>query len=132
MIIPIARLASAYVCAMLCLSPPLRVAQFRVIDGDTLAVDEQRIRLIGFDAPEMRTAKCPGEQMLAGAAKLRMQMMVASPERVSLVLSGRRDRWGRELGTLKVGGEDVAAVMIREGLAHPYAGRGKRQGWCHG
>lgn len=126
----ILRLASAYVCAVLCLSPPLQFADIRVIDGDTLAIGERRIRLLGFDAPETRGAKCPGERMLAGAATLRMRMMFASPVRVSLVISDRRDRWGREMGTLTVGGEDAGAVLIREGLAHPYDGRGKRQGWC--
>ncbi len=128
----ILRTASAIICAIVCASPPLKFADIRVIDGDTLAIGEQRIRLLGFDAPETHGAKCRAERELAGAAKLRMQLMVASPERVSLVLSGKRDRWGRELGRLTVGGEDAGAVMIREGLAVAYDGRGKRKGWCHG
>lgn len=126
----ILRTASAIICAMVCASPPLKFTPIRVIDGDTLAIGEQRIRLMGFDAPEARGAKCQAERALAAAATIRMQAMVASAERVSLAMSGKRDRWGRELARLSVGGEDAAAVMIREGLAVEYSGRGKRKGWC--
>lgn len=115
--------------AALCASPSPPFMPIAAIDGDTLAIGDRRVRLMGFDAPEARGAKCPAERLLAAAAKLRMRMALASPERVRLVLSGRRDRYGRELGRLLIDGEDVAAIMIREGLAHPYSG-GRRQGWC--
>jgi endonuclease YncB( thermonuclease family) len=28
------------------------------------------------------------------------------------------------------GGRNVAGIMIREGLARPYTGAGRRRGWC--
>ncbi|MDY6960287.1 MAG: thermonuclease family protein [Pseudomonadota bacterium] len=115
--------------AVLCASPPVEGVALRVIDGDTVAVGERRIRLMGLDAPEARGAKCPREKILGVAAKLRLAALTASPERVRLEPSGRRDRYGRELARLLVDGRDVATILIGEGLAHPYSG-GRRQGWC--
>jgi endonuclease YncB( thermonuclease family) len=42
-----------------------------------------------------------------------------------------RDRYRRTLAIVRDrAGRDLAQVMIREGLARPYNGRGRRQGWC--
>lgn len=41
----------------------------------------------------------------------------------------RLDKYRRSLATLTVNGEDVAAMMIGEGLARPYHGE-RREGWC--
>jgi endonuclease YncB( thermonuclease family) len=38
----------------------------------------------------------------------------------------RADRYGRRLAHLRVDGEDVGAVLIRERLAVPYNGRGPK------
>jgi micrococcal nuclease len=39
------------------------------------------------------------------------------------------DRYGRSLARVTVDGEDLAVVMVREGLARPYRGE-KRASWC--
>jgi micrococcal nuclease len=40
------------------------------------------------------------------------------------------DRYGRPLARLRVNGEDVGAILIRERLAVPYHGRGPKMDWC--
>lgn len=45
------------------------------------------------------------------------------------VETGRRDRYGRVLGAVRVSGRPVAPTMIKEGLARPYGGE-RREGWC--
>jgi endonuclease YncB( thermonuclease family) len=44
--------------------------------------------------------------------------------------NGTGCKWGRECARLFVDGEDVRDVMIREGLARPYGGRGPKSDWC--
>ena len=81
---------------------------------------------MGLDAPEMR-GQCPLEIRLAREARARMSALVArgvslhphGPDRYGRLLAAVRDRQGR----------DVAAVMIREGLAGPYGGE-RRWNWC--
>lgn len=104
------------------------------IDGDTLHHCGDRIRLEGFDAPELRS--CAHQK--AVQAQDRLNALIAHHRRngtLVLVYRLRRDgwpargRWRRYLATLYVGGEDVGDVLIRGKLARPYK-RGRRKPWC--
>jgi micrococcal nuclease len=102
-------------------------ASCRAIDGDSLVCGQERVRIMGLDAPELR-GRCHAETRLARAAHARMQQLVARG--VALERRGR-DRYRRTLAVVRVrGGQDVAAIMIRERLARPYNGTGPRRGWC--
>ena len=105
-----------------------------VIDGDSIRVrigagQVERVRLMGLDAPELgEHARCPAEAHLAERARMRLLALLASGP-VELQLQHGRDRYGRLLALVTAGGVDVAARMIGEGLARPYAGR-RRLPWC--
>lgn len=96
-------------------------------DGDTLRCGSERVRVMGLDTPEMR-GKCPRETRMARLAQGHMAELIRGG--VSLDTAGR-DRYGRLLAVVRDRqGRDVAQVMIREGLARPYDGRGRREGGC--
>lgn len=104
---------------------PLQVC--RAVDGDTIHCGEQRVRVLGLDAPELR-GRCEAERRLAQAATERLSGLLEAG--VRLETSGQ-DRFGRALAVVRdPRGEDVAEVLIREGLARAYDGRGPREGWC--
>lgn len=106
---------------------PGHLQMCRAVDGDTIRCGEQRVRLLGLDAPELR-GRCEAERRLAQAATERLAGLVE--EGVRLQTTGQ-DRFGRALAIVRdPRGEDVADVLIREGLARPYHGRGPREGWC--
>lgn len=97
-----------------------------VVDGDTIDVAGERIRVMGLDAPEMR-ARCPREARLARAATERMRKLTAGGVTLE---PHRRDRYRRLLAVVRDRqSHDVADVLIREKLAVPYSG-GRRQSWC--
>ena len=108
----------------------LKVVQ--VIDGDTFRADlagtVEKIRVRGMDAPERgEHAGCPAEAALAERATSYLaDLLRQGPVTVE---TGRRDRWKRILGVVRVSGRDVAPAMIKAGLARPYRG-GPRQSWC--
>ena len=100
----------------------------RVVDGDTVRMmDGEPVRLMGLDAPERR-ARCPAEARRADQATARLVQLAAG----GLELRRRgRDRYGRTLAVASTpAGQDVAAILIGEGLAVPYRGRGPRMDWC--
>ena len=98
-------------------------------DGDSLKCGFKRVRVIGLDAPEMR-ARCPVELTMARAARARLAELI---ERGVTLHPHGRDRYRRLLAVVHdAHGRDVAAVLIREGVARGYNGRGRRQGWCGG
>lgn len=106
-------------------------SSWRAVDGDTIESPAGvNYRLVGLDTPEITQAKSPREKAMGEAAKARLQELLGSGEaRLEPVTDRGRDRYGRELGRLYIGGEDVADIMIREGHARAYDGKGKRQPW---
>lgn len=96
-----------------------------VVDGDTIWVSGEKIRLQSIDAPEI-DGKCAYEKDLAQRAKHRLNEMLSS-EPFSLARSGK-DRYGRTLAAIYNHQGEVGAAMVREGLARQW--RGRRQPWC--
>ena len=121
------RLIGALLAATVLAAPAAAQPRIRAVDGDTLALGRERVRIIGLDAPEMH-GRCPRETAQAQAAKKRMAQLVAGG--VTLRPRGR-DRSGRLLAQVRdQRGRDVALVLIQEGLARPYDGHTRRAGWC--
>lgn len=100
-----------------------------VIDGDTIHMNGQSIRLLDIDAPEISKPHCTAEYELGQKAKLRLvELLNASP--VELRSQGFRDHdiYGRKLRLVLVGGESAGTLLINEGLAAKWQGRHHR--WC--
>ena len=100
-----------------------------VIDGDTVRLSGQSIRLVGFDAPEIYRAQCDTERARGDAATERLRELLEGASSAQLVYLPRRDQYGRDLARLLLDGRDVADIMVGEGLARRYGG-GQRQAWC--
>ena len=72
-----------------------------VIDGDTVRMGDERIRLRGIDAAEMR-AGCDAERRLAILTKRRLtELLTAGP--ITIQRDGL-DRYRRTLATIRIGG----------------------------
>jgi len=99
----------------------------QVVDGDTVRLGDERIRIIGLDAPELH-GKCREERRLAIRARDRLAELLATDD-VEILRSARPDKYRRTLAIIRADGLDVAAVLIYEKLARPYRGE-RRQSWC--
>ncbi len=90
----------------------------RVVDGDTLDIDGRRVRLEGIDAPE--SAQTCGRRLFGtwdcGKASTKELKRLIAGHELSCENRGT-DRYGRMLGVCFIGGEDINALMVREGLA---------------
>jgi endonuclease YncB( thermonuclease family) len=120
---------SGFLAAALALQPtPARALDgLRIVDGDTVRLGAERIRLIGLDAPELH-GKCREEKRLAIRARDRLTELLATDD-VEIIRSARLDKYRRTLAIIRADGVDVARVLISEGLARPYHGE-RRQSWC--
>jgi micrococcal nuclease len=99
-----------------------------VVDGDTIRVQGERIRILDIDAPETWGARCDAEKRLGDLATQRLLQLVNSGE-VTLLSEGRdEDRYGRKLRVVLVDGKPVGDTLVEEGLARWF--EGGRRSWC--
>lgn len=96
-----------------------------VVDGDTIIIDGEKIRVMGVDTAEIH-CRCQQECDLAWQAKAFTAEHVR--DGVTLERHGK-DKYGRTLARVYVREGDLAALLIQNGLGRPYRG-GKREGWC--
>lgn len=95
------------------------IGRATVIDGDTIEIHGQRVRLEGIDAPESsqtcRDREAGVDVRCGQRASLWLADLIgASP--VSCMDAGR-DRYGRMLAHCSVGGRDIGSAMVEAGWA---------------
>jgi endonuclease YncB( thermonuclease family) len=96
------------------------IGEARVIDGDTIQVAGERIRLHGIDAPESRQAcSLAGIGWQCGQDAKRMLSRAVDGKTVTCK-GKKRDRYGRLIAVCYVGGDDLNAEMVRNGWALAY------------
>jgi endonuclease YncB( thermonuclease family) len=85
-----------------------------VTDGDTLKQAGITYRLWGIDAPELAQT-CPDGWPAGSLTTTRLQALTAGR---SIVCQEKdRDRYGRIVAICRASGEDLGAILVREGLA---------------
>ena len=115
--------ALAAVDLVLRLEEDVLVGRPRIVDGDTLEIDDVNVRLAGLDAPE-RAQLCRDardrEFGCGTAATDYLAFLIGDAE---VTCRGRgRDRYGRMIGQCRANGLDLSREMIRRGWAVAYLG----------
>lgn len=105
----------------------------RVVDGDTVDVDinlgfnvrldNQRIRIMGIDAPESRTSDAT-EKVFGLAAKRKVQELLHGDLQL-IVEEDKAEKFGRILGDFKVGDRRLTDILVEGGYAVRYYGGDK-------
>lgn len=103
------------------------------IDGDTFRHEGTTYRITGLDTPETYRPRCIAEKNLGHLATVRMQKILRDNLLEIRVWPGK-DRYGRSLASVYIGGENVNESLIADGLAVPYVCPNnrcpRRINWC--
>ena len=111
----------------------------RIVDGDTIDVTidlgfsihiDQRVRVAGIDSPEKRTRDAEEKALGIDATEwMTKRINGASELIIKTAVEGSMGKYGRVLGWLFVGDEDVSLneQMINEGFAWKYDGGTKEK-----
>ena len=98
----------------------------QITDGDTIVINDIRIRFTGSDAPESyffgKTQTCidgEGQEWECGKAATQKLKDLVNNQTVRCSDEGK-DRYGRTLGICYVGELDLQAEMVKSGMAVAY------------
>lgn len=86
-------------------------SHIKVIDGDTVVIDSQKVRLAEIDAPEI-------SQKYGIESKAYLESLIVGKQ-VTLKPKNT-DKYGRTIGYLIVDGQDVSTLMVKNGYAWAY------------
>lgn len=93
----------------------------RVLDGDTIMIGQQKIRLFGIDAPETNQfTSIRGQRYAVGqmAAKFLREKVGQGIITCKVI---EKDRYGRLVGVCKTAqGEDLSRLLVQGGMAMAY------------
>ncbi|MBP2449886.1 endonuclease YncB(thermonuclease family) [Rhizobium leguminosarum] len=94
-----------------------------VVDGDTLWINGQKVRVADIDAPEIGTPKCASELSLGNRATDRLiELVNAGPFQLQAWPGRDEDRYGRKLRVLARNGHSLGDILVSEGLARTWSG----------
>ena len=105
---------------------PSQVELVRVIDGDTIVVDdggeEQRVRFLGIDTPEISHGGHGDDEPCGQEARMMTEDLIAGGpvELRSDDAQPEQDRYGRTLAYVEVDGKDLSAELLDAGVAEIY------------
>jgi endonuclease YncB( thermonuclease family) len=108
---------------------PLSGPVERVVDGDTLIIAGQRVRLAGLDAPESAQPcrRADGAEWACGAVATKALRALIGRSPLTCDYH-RADRYGRPLVTCGLpDGRDTGAVLVADGMAVAYGAYGSEE-----
>lgn len=95
--------------------------QASVIDGDTIEIHGERIRLLDIDAPESRqTCTRPDGTEWRCGQQAALELSDWIDGRTVSCRSEKMDRYGRHLANCSVGGDNLSQWLAGNGWAVPY------------
>ena len=99
-----------------------------VVDGDTIWLGGEKIRVADIDAPETHDPRCSAERKLGDRATRRLRELLNNAAISLQPIDRDTDKYGRKLRIVLVDGQSVGERLVDEGLARRYAGG--RKPWC--
>lgn len=100
-----------------------------VVDGDTIWLRGQKIRIADVDAPEVGQPRCDFEYQLGVRAAEKL-INLLNRGSWSVERRGTRDEdvFGRKLRVLTRDGRSIGDMLVTDGLAREWTGQ--RKTWC--
>jgi endonuclease YncB( thermonuclease family) len=97
---------------------PSIAGRAKVIDGDSLEIAGERIRLFGIDAPESRQeCRDAGGRPYPCGREAARALAAASTGRTVECMPVAHDRYERDVAVCTADGRDLSELMVREGHA---------------
>lgn len=95
--------------------------EYCLVDGDTIWIAGEKLRMEGYDTPEPQTHICGGEAEVALAHRASDRVIELLNAHDWTVEYGKPDNTGtRTLVTIRIDGRDIGDILIEERLARAW------------
>ena len=92
----------------------------RVVDGDTIVLNGEKIRFTGIDTPELKQTCLQGDQEVACGMTAKMLLVKKIGNNTPECISEGKDAYKRTLAECFVNGESLSKFLVRSGYAFAY------------
>ena len=105
----------------------------RVVDGDTIVLNGEKIRFSGIDAPESnykgKEQTCLVDETIIKCGKLSKEFLIKKigTNKVTCKREEKPDQYNRILAECFVNGESLSKILVKNGYAFDYARYSKKK-----
>ena len=92
----------------------------RVVDGDTIVLNGEKIRFSGIDTPELKQTCMNGDEKVFCGKSAKMLLVNKIGNQTPECISEGKDVYKRTLAECFVNGESLSAFLVRSGYAFAY------------
>jgi len=92
----------------------------RVVDGDTIVLNGEKIRFSGIDTPELKQTCMNGDEKVFCGKTAKMLLIKKIGNETPKCISEGKDAYKRTLAECFVNGESLSVFLVRKGYAFAY------------
>jgi len=92
----------------------------RVVDGDTIVLNGEKIRFSGIDTPELKQTCLKGDQKVSCGMSAKMLLVKKIGNVTPECISEGKDVYKRTLAECFINGESLSKFLVRSGYAFAY------------
>ena len=92
----------------------------RIVDGDTIVLNGEKIRFSGIDTPELKQTCLQGDQKVSCGMSAKKLLVKKIGNNTLECISEGKDAYKRTLAECFVNGESLSKFLVRSGYAFAY------------
>jgi len=97
-----------------------RAQALKVIDGDTIVINGEKIRFSGIDTPELKQTCMKGDEKIFCGILARVLLIKKIGNEIPKCISEGKDIYNRILAECFINGESLSIFLVRSGYAFAY------------
>ena len=92
----------------------------KIVDGDTIVLNGEKIRFSGIDTPELKQTCMQGDQEVSCGMSAKLLLVKKIGNNTPECISEGKDVYKRTLAECFVNGESLSSFLVRSGYAFAY------------
>ena len=92
----------------------------RVVDGDTIVLNGEKIRFSGIDTPELKQTCMKGDEKIYCGRSAKKLLIKKIGNEIPKCISEGKDAYKRTLAECFIHGESLSVFLVRSGYAFAY------------